>query len=101
MDMESLMAQAGELQAKVAEAQEKLAGMHVKGLATGGACIVDMSGKYDINSVTINPALLAQGAPEVENAVLSALRDAKAKADILIDDVMSDATAGLPMPNMG
>ena len=101
MDMESLMAQAGELQAKVAAAQEKLGGMHVKGLATGGACIVDMSGKYDINSVTINPALLAQGAPAVENAVLSAMRDAKQKADTLIDDVMSDATSGMPMPNMG
>ena len=88
MDMESLMAQAG----------EKLGGMHVKGLAAGGACIVDMSGKYDINSVTINPALLAQGAPAVENAVLSAMRDAKAKADTLIDDVMSDATAGMPIP---
>ena len=101
MDMESLMAQAGELQAKVAAAQEKLGGMHVKGLAAGGACIVDMSGKYDINSVTINPKLIEQGAPAIEAAVVSALRDAKAKADTLIDDVMADATAGLPMPNMG
>ncbi|MBP5485248.1 MAG: YbaB/EbfC family nucleoid-associated protein [Alphaproteobacteria bacterium] len=101
MDMESLMAQAGELQNKVAAAQEKLAGMHVKGLATGGACIVDMSGKYDINSVTINPALVEQGVAAIENAVLSAMRDAKQKADTLIDDVMSDATAGIPMPPMG
>ena len=96
--MEALMAQAGELQAKVAAAQEKLAGMHVKGLANGGACIVDMSGKYDVNSVTINPKLLDQGANAIEDAVLSALRDAKQKADTLIDDVMSDATAGIPMP---
>lgn len=98
MDMETLMAQAGELQSKVTAAQEKLAGMRVKGLAAGGACIVDMSGKYDINSVTINPALVAQGAPAIEAAVLSAMRDAKAKADVLIDDVMSDATAGIQMP---
>ena len=98
MDMETLMAQAGELQAKVAAAQEKLAEMHIKGLAVGGACIVDMSGKYDVNSVTINPALVAQGAPAIESAVLSALHDAKQKADTLIDDVMADATAGLPLP---
>ena len=101
MDVETLMAQAGELQAKVADAQEKLAGMHVKGLANGGACIIDMSGKYDINSVTINPSLVEQGVPAIEAAVLSAMRDAKAKADALIDDVMSDATAGMPLPNMG
>ena len=96
--MESLMAQASELQAKVADAQEKLASMHVKGLADGGACIVDMSGKYDISSVTINPNLLNSGASAVEDAVLTAFRDAKQKADKLIDDVMSDATAGMPMP---
>ncbi len=98
MDFEALMAQAGELQAKVAAAQEKLAGMHVKGLADGGACIVDMSGKYDVNSVTINPSLVERGASAIEAAVLSAMRDAKAKTDTLIDDVMSDATAGMPLP---
>ena len=98
MDMDALMAQASELQTKVAAAQEKLAAMHVKGLASGGACIVDMSGKYDILGITINPKLVSQGAPAIESAVMSALRDAKAKADALIDDVMADATAGLPMP---
>jgi len=98
MDMESLMAQASELQAKVADAQEKLASMRVKGLSAGGACIIDISGKYDINSVTINPNLLNEGAAAVEDAVLAAFRDAKQKADKLIDDVMSDATAGMPIP---
>ena len=98
MDMEALMAQASELQANVAAAQEKLAGMHVKGLASGGACIVDMSGKYDILGVTINPDLLNDGVHAIETAVISALRDAKDKADKLIDDVMSQATAGMPIP---
>ncbi len=98
MDMESLMAQASELQSKVADAQERLESMRVKGLASGGACIIDMSGKYDIISVTINPKLLNEGVSAVEDAVLNAMRDAKAKADKLIDDVMSDATAGMPLP---
>ncbi len=96
--MDALMAQASELQSKVADAQEKLADMRVKGIATGGVCIIDMSGKYDIISVTINPNIVAQGAPAIEAAVLSAVRDAKAKADKLIDDVMADATAGMPLP---
>lgn len=98
MDMDALMAQASELQNKVASAQEKLSGMRVKGIAAGGTCIIDMSGKYDIISVTINPDVVAAGAPAVEAAVLSAMRDAKKKADNLIDDVMADATAGIPLP---
>jgi DNA-binding YbaB/EbfC family protein len=98
MDMESLMAQATELQSKVAAAQEKLGDMHVKGIAAGGACIIDMTGKYDIMSVTINPLVMDKGVAAVEEAVLSAMRDAKKKADTIIDDVMADATAGMPLP---
>jgi DNA-binding YbaB/EbfC family protein len=98
MDMESLMAQATELQSKVAAAQEKLGDMHVKGIAAGGACIIDMTGKYDIMSVTINPSVMDKGVAAVEEAVLSAMRDAKKKADTIIDDVMADATAGMPLP---
>ncbi|MBO4480487.1 MAG: YbaB/EbfC family nucleoid-associated protein [Alphaproteobacteria bacterium] len=99
MDMEALMAQASELQSKVAAAQDKLAGMRVKGIAAGGACIVDMTGKYDILSVTINPSVVQNGVSAVEDAVLAAMRDAKQKADTLIDGVMADATAGMPLPN--
>lgn len=98
MDMEALMAQAAELQNKVNAAQEQLASMRVKGIADGGACIVDMTGKYDVMSVTIRPDVLAGGADAVGAIVLAALQDAKAKADAVIDDVMGAATAGMPMP---
>ena len=98
MDMESLMAQAAELQNKVAAAQEKLAQTNVKGIAGNGACIIDMTGKYDVQKVTIHPSVLTQGADAVSVAVLAAIKDAKEKADVLIDKVMGEATAGMPMP---
>ncbi len=98
MDMDALMAQAAELQTKVATAQEQLANTVVKGIAENGACIVDMTGKYDVLKLTINPDILSRGADAVAGVVLSALRDAKSKADITIDKVMGDATAGIPMP---
>ncbi len=98
MDMESLMAQAAELQNKVAVAQEKLAQTTVKGIANNGACIVDMSGKYDVQKITIHPSVLSQGADAVSATVLVAIQDAKQKADVLIDKVMGEATAGMPMP---
>ena len=98
MDMESLMAQAAELQNKVAAAQEQLAKTVIKGIAPNGACIVDMTGKYDVLKLTINPDVLSQGADAVAAVVLSAYRDAKVKADSIIDKVMGDATAGIPLP---
>lgn len=98
MDMENLMAQAAALQNKVAAAQEQLAKTVVKGIAADGACIVDMTGKYDLVKLTIRPDILSGGADAVADAVMAAYRDAKAKADNLIDSVMGDATAGIPMP---
>ena len=98
MDMETLMAQAAELQNKVAVAQEQLGKTVVKGIAQNGACIVDMTGKYDVIKLTITPDILAHGATAVESAVMAAYMDAKQKADTMIDRVMGDATAGIPMP---
>lgn len=98
MDMESLMAQAAELQNKVALAQENLAKTVVKGIAANGACIIDMTGKYDLVKMTIRPELLTHGADAVADAVSAAYRDAKQKADDLIDRVMGDATNGVQLP---
>ena len=98
MEMNDLMAQAQRLQNKVAAAQEKLANTTVRGIANGGACIVEMTGKYDLKSLKLRDDISCRSADEISQIVLSALQDAKTKADKIIDDVMSDATAGLPLP---
>lgn len=98
MDMEALLAQANALQSKVNEAQEKLDKMHVKGISGNGACIIDMTGKYDLADIKISEDALSYGAGKVAELVSLAYRDAKAKADELIDKVMGEATAGIPMP---
>lgn len=97
MDMETLMAQAAELQNKVSAAQEQLANTKIKGIAENGACIIDMTGKYDLLNITLRPEVLVRGADAVAAIVMSAYRDAKSKADDLIDRVMGDATAGMPI----
>ena len=98
MDMEQLMAQARELQDKVSAAQDELGRTKVKGIADAGACIVEMTCKYDVVSVAVREDATARGASYVSKIVLDAMRDAKAKADTVIDRVMGDATAGMPMP---
>ena len=99
MDMESLMAKAQDIQKQIHSAQDSLAKMHVKGIADNGMVVVDMTGKYDLVSVTINPDALGQGAPKVSELVADAYRDAKAKADVLIDDIMGKVSSGFPMMN--
>ena len=98
MDMNDLMAQAQQLQNKVAAAQEKLAQTTVRGIANGGACIVEMTGKYDLKSLKLRDDISGRPADEISQIVLSALLDAKSKADEIIDGVMNEATAGIPLP---
>jgi len=98
MDMESFMEQARVLQDRVSAAQDLLDKTTVRGIAGDGACIVTMTGKYDLKDLKISDALAASGAAAITEAVTAAFRDAKAKADAAIDKVMGDATAGMPIP---
>ena len=98
MDIEQLMAQAKQLQDKVSAAQEKLAHTKITGMASGGACIVEMTGKYDLLSVKLREDISGRDAKQISEIVMAAFRDAKSKADSIIDEVMGDATAGMPLP---
>lgn len=95
MDMESLMAQAADLQTKIAAAQDSLAGQQVRGIGGNGNVVVTMTGKYDVLSVVIQPGALESGAENVSKYVFDAYKDAKAKADVLIEKTMSAVTGSL------
>ena len=98
MDLNEMMAQAKELQARVGAAQDSLGKVTVKGLAANGACIVEMTGKYDVLNVIISDDAMKNSAAELSKIVRDAFLDAKTKADTLIDKAMSDATAGVNLP---
>jgi len=98
MDMKSLMEQAKTLQSKVSAAQDALGKMSIKGIAGNGLCIVELSGKYDLIKLMLNPDLMKEDLATITAIISAAFVDAKAKADAAIDNVMSEATAGMPMP---
>ena len=98
MDMKALMEQAKQLQGKVAAAQDQLGKSSVKGIAGNGLVIVEMTGKYDLSKLTLNPDLMKEDLETITALITAAFNDAKAKADDLIDKVMSAATAGMPLP---
>lgn len=95
MDMETLMAQAQDLQTKISAAQDSLAQQQVKGIAENGSVVVSMTGKYDILSVVIRPESLSLGAEKLSVLVAEAYKDAKEKADVLIEKTMSAVTGSL------
>jgi len=95
MDMEALMAQAADLQTKISAAQDSLANMQVRGIGGNGDVIVTMTGKYDLLSVIVQPSALEKGAENVSKYVFDAYKDAKAKADVLIEKTMGEVTGSL------
>ena len=99
MNIADIMKQAGQMQAKMADMQAALEQVFVTGQAGGGLVKVTMSGKFTVKAVEIDPSLLKADEKEmVEDLVLTALGDAKSKAEAVAAEQMKSLTAGLPLP---
>ncbi len=95
----ALMKQAQEMQAKMAEMQARLAAIEVVGLAGGGMVHATVTGKGEVRRIKIDPALVDPGEIEVlEDLVVAALNDARAKAEAMAGEEMQKLTGGLQLP---
>ena len=98
-DLMNIMGKAREMQAKMAEMQDALADMVVSGEAGGGMVKVALTGKFEMRSLTIDPSLIKDGDAEIiEDLVLAAHNDARARIEGQIAEKTRDMTAGLPLP---
>lgn len=95
----ALMKQAQEMQSKMAELQERLSTMTVEGQSGGGMVRVALSGKGEMRSIKIDPALADPREVEVlEDLVVAAVNDARAKVDQESQAEMQKLTGGLSLP---
>ena len=94
-----MMKQAQEMQDKMAEVQEKLAHLEVTGTAGGGMVEVTMTGKNEMRRVKIEPSLTGQENLEMlEDLIVAAVNDARAKVEARVTEKMSELTGGLQLP---
>ena len=94
-----MMKQAQEMQAKMAELQEKLAETELAGASGGGMVHVTMNGKGELRRVKIDPALVDPNDVEVlEDLIVAAANDAKAKIEVHVAEQMRELTGGLALP---
>ncbi|MEO1092363.1 MAG: YbaB/EbfC family nucleoid-associated protein [Pseudomonadota bacterium] len=95
----NMLKEAQKVQAKMGEMQERLAGTEVEGAAGAGMVKVTVSGKGDLRRVKIDPSLVDPNDVEVlEDLIVAAATDAKAKADTMLQEEMGKLTGGLPLP---
>lgn len=98
-DLMGLMKQAQAMQQKLADAQSELDDMEVDGAAGGGAVTVRMTAKGAMRGINIDASLLNADEKEiVEDLVIAAVNDARAKGEKLVQERMQDLTKGLPIP---
>ena len=94
-----MMKQAQQMQAKMAELQETLAEAETTGTAGGGMVQVTMNGKGELRAVKIDPGLLTPDDVEVlEDLIVAAANDAKAKVETQVAEEMQKLTGGIALP---
>ncbi len=98
-DLMKLMAQAGQIQARMQKMQEELAALEIEGQSGAGLVKVCLNGKGEMRSVRIDPSLMKPGEAEiVEDLLLAAHQDARAKVESTLQERMQEVTGGLPLP---
>jgi nucleoid-associated protein EbfC len=98
-DMMGMMKQAQAMQAKMQALQEEMENLTVEGSAGGGMVKLVMTGKGAIKSVSIDPSLMTANEREIlEDLIVAAAADAKAKSERVMGERMGELTKGLPIP---
>jgi DNA-binding YbaB/EbfC family protein len=103
-DIGSLMKQAQVMQAKLQEAQARLAETQVEGSAGNGLVRVTLAGSGALKAVVLDDSLLRPGEGElIGDLIIAAHADAKARLDALQAELMKQAAgplAGMGLPGL-
>ena len=98
-DLLGLMGKAKEMQAKFQAMQEEIAGIEATGQSGGGLVTVTLSGKFELKSLKIDTTLMRPDEGEIlEDLIVAAHNDAKAKVEALMQEKTRELTAGLQLP---
>ena len=94
-----MMKQAQELQTRMAEMQAEMERARVEGQSGGGLVVLTLNGKGELAGVKIDASLAKPEEVEIlEDLIVAAHADAKAKVERLLQEKMQSLTGGLPLP---
>lgn len=98
-NINQMMKQAQQFQAKMAEMQERMNQVEMTGMSGGGLVKVTVNGKSEMKSLAIDPSLVDPKEVEVlEDLIVAAFNDAKAKVEAHVAEEMGQLTGGLNLP---
>ena len=94
-NMADIMRQAQDMQAKIAEAQEKAENVVADGVAGAGLVKMTLKGKGEMVSLEIDPSLMGDDPDILEDLIKAAHNEARRSLEAASETAMKDATAGL------
>ena len=102
MNINKIMKQAQEMQAKVEQMQQKMGQTEIQGTSGGGLIKITMTGKGEAKKLDIDKSLLDpsddDAAEILGDLVVAAVNDAKNKAEAVMAEEMGKLTGGLGLP---
>ncbi len=98
-NLSEMLKKAQEMQSKMGDMQAELDHVEVEGTAGAGMVKVVLSGKGDMKSVSLDPSIFSSEDKEVvEDLIVAAHNQAKAKVAEAAAEKMKDLTGGLDLP---
>ncbi|MTI17851.1 YbaB/EbfC family nucleoid-associated protein [Rhodobacteraceae bacterium RKSG542] len=99
MDFLKMMKQAKQMQEQMGTLQEAVNELSVEGSAGAGMVNVTLNGKGEMTGLKIDPSLVKADEVEIlEDLILAAHNDAKAKGEALVQEKTRDLMAGMGLP---
>ncbi|MBS9476742.1 YbaB/EbfC family nucleoid-associated protein [Ancylobacter radicis] len=98
-DLLGMMSKVKEMQARMEQMQAELESIEVDGASGGGMVAVRLTAKGALKAIRIDPSLLNPDEAEIlEDLIVAAHAEARAKGERLIQEKTQALTAGLPIP---
>lgn len=98
-NLAGMMKQATQMQARMKEAQTRLASMEIEGEAGNGLVRLRLTGKGEMKAIQIDPKLAdPEDMETLQDLVLAAFADAKKKTEEVSSEEMKKVTGGLKLP---
>ena len=89
------------MQQEMAKAQEDIQSTTVEGAAAGGAVKITMTADNRVTKVALEPSVVdPEDVETLEDVIVAAFNDARAKAEEFAAKRMSSVTGGLKIPGM-
>jgi hypothetical protein len=101
MDINKLMKQAQQMQAKMAQAQADLETKEVAAEVGGGQVKVVMNGKHRLQSIEIAPECLDPEDIEfLQDLIIAAVNEGARNVDAMVEKEMGSVAGGLNLPGL-